>query len=163
MLLRARTFCIRWVVISLPVQSSWKQMRGRECPPSLVYASEPVGIFCKAHSAGDEVVYEFLRISYHTVNRGGVVFVVSRTHSIFKIALIVVLVHKAADSALGKVAVRLVGGILADNKNFSVPRQIERAVEPRNARAYDNYVVILIKFNHKRLFKVCADSALPVS
>lgn len=119
--------------------------------------------FCKAHSAGDEVVYEFLRISYHTVNRGGVVFVVSRTHSIFKIALIVVLVHKAADSALGKVAVRLVGGILADNKNFSVPRQIERAVEPRNARAYDNYVVILIKFNHKRLFKVCADSALPVS
>ena len=108
-----------------------------------------VGAAGKAHAAGDEVVDELLRVSYHAVDRGGVVLVVAGAHGVFEVALIVGLVHQPADAALGEVAVRLVGGVLADYEYLFVPWQVERAVEPCNARAHDYNVVILFKLYHK--------------
>ena len=102
----------------------------------------------KVNAAGHEVVYNLPRAFKHTVHRGGVVFVVTRTHSVLEIFGVIVVAAQSANAALRKIAVALARRLFTDYEHRFIAREIERTVEPRHPDADYYYVVFFLKDCH---------------
>ena len=125
-----------------------KAYAGTGVPALLGVCQRAVGVAGEVDAQRYEIVDYLLRTAYHSVYRGGVVFVVPGAHGVVEIAVVVGVGGQAADAALGEVAVGLVGRVLADDEHLLFGREIERTVEPGNARPHYYNIVFFIEFYH---------------
>ena len=102
-----------------------------------------VGISGKVDADCDKLGNHFARASYHTFNCVGVVQVMTCTHSVVEVRLVIVLALQHTYSALCKITVALLGRALADYKYLFILRQVKSGKKSGNARTDDNNVVFI--------------------
>ena len=82
----------------------------------------------------------------HKINRFFVIFVMSCTHGIFKVIIIIVFSAQHADTALCKERIRLIRFLFGDHQDVCALREVQGTVKARCSCSYDNDVVIFFHF-----------------
>ena len=82
----------------------------------------------------------------HKINRFFVIFVMSCTHGIFKVIIIIVFSAQHADTALCKEGIRLICLLFGDHQDVCALREVQGTVKACCSRSYDNDVVIFFHF-----------------
>ena len=84
----------------------------------------------------------------HLLDRRRVVLIVTGAQGVVEVTAEILLAAQHADAALREEGIALVRSRLGEHQNAHVPRQVQRAAQPRHARARDEHIVFLYRILH---------------
>ena len=96
----------------------------------------------KPHARTEQIGDRLPRGTKHAVHRIWIVFKVPRAHRVPKISVVIPVPFQNAYSALREIGIAVAGALFGNQQNFFVPRQKQRRIQARNARAHDDDVVL---------------------
>ena len=79
----------------------------------------------------------------HLLDRRRVVLIMTGAQGVVEVTAEILLAAQHADAALREEGIALVRSRLGEHQNAHVPRQVQRAAQPRHARARDEHIVFL--------------------